>query len=206
MAHMALGKTSAPASPESLLPPYTTQQANGSWTILPLPTRCSKLWARYKRSARKTWKKFGHIDAKTVDEAASILRTGKATVFSGRSDMLDTIRLEILPTYPAVVVNLKSIPGNGLYQGRRWRAENRRSDQIGGYCQNGATNYRVRRCNSERGSYSTGFLEASNALSKRFNCNAFAAVLHTASRKPIITTESRTRVWICNFRYLAVSS
>jgi xanthine dehydrogenase YagS FAD-binding subunit len=58
----------------------------------------------------KTWKKFAHIDAKTVDEAASILRTGKATVISGGTDMLGAMRFEILPTYPEVVVNLKGIP------------------------------------------------------------------------------------------------
>ena len=58
----------------------------------------------------KTWKKFAHIDAKTVDEAASILKQGNATVISGGTDMLGAMRFEILPTYPEVVVNLKSIP------------------------------------------------------------------------------------------------
>ena len=59
----------------------------------------------------KTLKKFAHIDATTVDEAASILRTGNATAISGGTDMLGAMRFEILPTYPEVVVNLKSIPG-----------------------------------------------------------------------------------------------
>ena len=58
----------------------------------------------------KTWKKFAHIDAKTVDEAASILGTGKAAAISGGTDMLGAMRFEILPDYPEVVVNLKSIP------------------------------------------------------------------------------------------------
>jgi xanthine dehydrogenase YagS FAD-binding subunit len=58
----------------------------------------------------KTWKKFAHIDAKSVEEAASILRAGNATVISGGTDMLGAMRFEILPTYPEVVVNLKSIP------------------------------------------------------------------------------------------------
>jgi xanthine dehydrogenase YagS FAD-binding subunit len=58
----------------------------------------------------KTWKKFAHIDAKTVDEAASILRKGNAAAISGGTDMLGAMRFEILPTYPEVVVNLKSIP------------------------------------------------------------------------------------------------
>jgi xanthine dehydrogenase YagS FAD-binding subunit len=58
----------------------------------------------------KTWKKFAHIDAKTVDEAASLLREGNAAAISGGTDMLGAMRFEILPTYPEVVVNLKSIP------------------------------------------------------------------------------------------------
>jgi xanthine dehydrogenase YagS FAD-binding subunit len=59
----------------------------------------------------KTWKKFAHINAKSVDEAASILRAGKAVVLSGGTDILGAMRFEILPNYPEVVVNLKSIPG-----------------------------------------------------------------------------------------------
>jgi xanthine dehydrogenase YagS FAD-binding subunit len=59
----------------------------------------------------KTWKRFAHINAKTVDEAASVLRTGKAAVMSGGTDLLGAMRFEILPGYPEVIVNLKSIPG-----------------------------------------------------------------------------------------------
>jgi xanthine dehydrogenase YagS FAD-binding subunit len=59
----------------------------------------------------KTWKKFAHVDAKTVEEAASILRMGNAAVISGGTDLLGTMRFEILPDYPEVVVNLKTIPG-----------------------------------------------------------------------------------------------
>jgi xanthine dehydrogenase YagS FAD-binding subunit len=59
----------------------------------------------------KTIKKFAHVNAKTVDEAASILRAGKASVLSGGTDLLGAMRFEILPNYPEVVVNLKSIPG-----------------------------------------------------------------------------------------------
>jgi xanthine dehydrogenase YagS FAD-binding subunit len=59
----------------------------------------------------KTIKKFAHVNAKTVDEAAAILRTGKAAVLSGGTDLLGTMRFEILPNYPEAVVNLKSIPG-----------------------------------------------------------------------------------------------
>jgi xanthine dehydrogenase YagS FAD-binding subunit len=59
----------------------------------------------------KTIKKFTHIDAKNVDEAAAILRAGKARVLSGGTDLLGAMRFEILPEYPEVVVNLKTIPG-----------------------------------------------------------------------------------------------
>jgi xanthine dehydrogenase YagS FAD-binding subunit len=59
----------------------------------------------------KTWKKFAHVDAKTVDEAASILRSGKAALISGGTDILGTMRFEILPTYPEIMVNLKTVPG-----------------------------------------------------------------------------------------------
>jgi xanthine dehydrogenase YagS FAD-binding subunit len=59
----------------------------------------------------KTWKKFAHVNAKTIDEAASFLRAGHASVISGGTDLLGAMRFEILPTYPEVVVNLKTIPG-----------------------------------------------------------------------------------------------
>jgi len=59
----------------------------------------------------KTWKKFAHVDAHTIDEASSILRGGKAAAMSGGTDLLGTMRFEILPEYPEVVVNLKTISG-----------------------------------------------------------------------------------------------
>jgi xanthine dehydrogenase YagS FAD-binding subunit len=59
----------------------------------------------------KTWKRFEHVNAKTVDEAASVLKSGKAAVIAGGTDILGTLRFEILPDYPEVLVNIKSIPG-----------------------------------------------------------------------------------------------
>lgn len=59
----------------------------------------------------KTWRKFAHVDAKTIEEAASILRGGNAAVISGGTDLLGGMRFEILPNYPEVLVNLKTIPG-----------------------------------------------------------------------------------------------
>lgn len=51
------------------------------------------------------------MNARTVDEAASILKTGKAAVIAGGTDILGALRFEILPDYPEVLINLKGIPG-----------------------------------------------------------------------------------------------
>jgi xanthine dehydrogenase YagS FAD-binding subunit len=59
----------------------------------------------------KTWKKFAHVNAKSIDEASSILQGGKAALISGGTDLLGTLRFEILPNYPEVLVNLKTVPG-----------------------------------------------------------------------------------------------
>jgi xanthine dehydrogenase YagS FAD-binding subunit len=59
----------------------------------------------------KTWRKFAHVNAKTIEEAASLLRGGNAAVISGGTDLLGRMRFEILPNYPEVLVNLKTIPG-----------------------------------------------------------------------------------------------
>lgn len=60
----------------------------------------------------KTWKKFAHVNAKSVDDAASVLEEAEnASIIAGGTDILGTMRFEILPDYPEVLVNLKSIPG-----------------------------------------------------------------------------------------------
>jgi xanthine dehydrogenase YagS FAD-binding subunit len=59
----------------------------------------------------KTLRKFSHINAKSADEAASALRRGDTVIMAGGTDLLGTMRFEILQTYPHVVVNLKTIPG-----------------------------------------------------------------------------------------------
>ncbi|MGD9157976.1 MAG: FAD binding domain-containing protein [Desulfobacteraceae bacterium] len=59
----------------------------------------------------KTWKRFEHVNAKTVEEAASVLKSGNASVTAGGTDILGTMRFEILPDYPEILVNLKSIAG-----------------------------------------------------------------------------------------------
>ena len=59
----------------------------------------------------KTIKKFKHVDAGSIDEAASILKSGNASATAGGTDILGAMRFEILPDYPEVLVNLKSIAG-----------------------------------------------------------------------------------------------
>jgi xanthine dehydrogenase YagS FAD-binding subunit len=59
----------------------------------------------------KTLKKFAHINAKTLNEAVAALSKGHVSIMAGGTDLLGTMRFEILPTYPDAVVNLKSIPG-----------------------------------------------------------------------------------------------
>ncbi|NLV31982.1 MAG: molybdopterin dehydrogenase [Acidobacteria bacterium] len=59
----------------------------------------------------KTWKRFAHIDADSVGQAADFLRRGNAALLAGGTDLLGRLRFEILPDYPEVVVNLKTVPG-----------------------------------------------------------------------------------------------
>jgi xanthine dehydrogenase YagS FAD-binding subunit len=58
----------------------------------------------------KTIKRFEHINAKSVDEAAAILKDGRASIIAGGTDILGAMRFEVLPDYPEILVNLKSIP------------------------------------------------------------------------------------------------
>jgi len=59
----------------------------------------------------KTLGRFVHLDARTVEEASSALRGGRSAAIAGGSDLIGTLRFEILPEYPETIVNLKTIPG-----------------------------------------------------------------------------------------------
>jgi hypothetical protein len=61
----------------------------------------------------KTLRKFKHINAKTTDEAVSALRQygDKACVIAGGTDLIGTMRFEVLHEYPEALINLKTIPG-----------------------------------------------------------------------------------------------
>ncbi len=58
-------------------------------------------------------RRFNHIDVETVDAAASILAEydGKAKLIAGGTDLLDTLKNEVVPDYPEVLINLKTISG-----------------------------------------------------------------------------------------------
>jgi NADPH-dependent glutamate synthase beta subunit-like oxidoreductase len=57
--------------------------------------------------------RFKHINARTLEEAASILKQnrGKARVISGGTDLVGEMKDNILPDGPGVIVNIKSVPG-----------------------------------------------------------------------------------------------
>ena len=58
-------------------------------------------------------RKSTHVNAPTVEKAVSVLREskGRAKVIAGGTDLLGQMKDEILPEYPEVVVNIKTIPG-----------------------------------------------------------------------------------------------
>lgn len=63
-------------------------------------------------------KKFVHINAATVDDAVSVLAEygDRASVIAGGTDLLGVMKDRILPQYPEVVLNIKTIPGLGYVQ------------------------------------------------------------------------------------------
>lgn len=60
-------------------------------------------------------KPFNHFDAGSVDDALKLLKeyNGRAMVTAGGTDLLGTLKSEILPNYPQAVINLKTIPAMG---------------------------------------------------------------------------------------------
>jgi NADPH-dependent glutamate synthase beta subunit-like oxidoreductase/CO/xanthine dehydrogenase FAD-binding subunit len=56
-------------------------------------------------------KPFEHIDAKTVDEAVRLLKEYESKLIAGGTDLLGVLKDRVLPTYPELLVNIKSIPG-----------------------------------------------------------------------------------------------
>ncbi len=58
-------------------------------------------------------KRFRYVDAKTLDEAAAVLRhyNGDARIIAGGTDLLGQLKNRIHPSYPSVLVDIKSISG-----------------------------------------------------------------------------------------------
>lgn len=56
-------------------------------------------------------KPFKHINARTVNEAVVALGSGKTDIIAGGTDLLGTLKDNILPDYPSAVVNIKTVPG-----------------------------------------------------------------------------------------------
>ena len=56
-------------------------------------------------------KAFNHTNAKTLAEAKTALAGGKATLIAGGTDLIGSLKDNILPTYPATLINIKTIPG-----------------------------------------------------------------------------------------------
>lgn len=56
-------------------------------------------------------KAFDHVNAKTLAEARTALAGGKSTLIAGGTDLIGGLKDNILPTYPAVLINIKTIPG-----------------------------------------------------------------------------------------------
>jgi xanthine dehydrogenase YagS FAD-binding subunit len=56
---------------------------------------------------------FKHFNVTSVDEALSLLREyqGRAKLLAGGTDLLGSLKGDILPDYPEALINIKTIPG-----------------------------------------------------------------------------------------------
>ncbi|MDR1015563.1 MAG: FAD binding domain-containing protein [Coriobacteriales bacterium] len=52
---------------------------------------------------------FTHIDASSINEASSLIAGGSSMLIAGGTDLLGTLKDEILPQYPQQIVNLKTV-------------------------------------------------------------------------------------------------
>ena len=56
-------------------------------------------------------KAFNHTNATTLAEASTALAAGRATLLAGGTDLLGSLKDNILSAYPATLINIKTIPG-----------------------------------------------------------------------------------------------
>lgn len=62
-------------------------------------------------------KHFKHMQASSAEEAAKQAKGGTSALLAGGTDLLGTLKDEILPTYPETVVDLKTIEGlDGIFE------------------------------------------------------------------------------------------
>ncbi|NLA73914.1 MAG: molybdopterin dehydrogenase [Deltaproteobacteria bacterium] len=54
---------------------------------------------------------FNHVNATSLAEIKTALADGKTTIIAGGTDLLGTLKDNILRDYPATLINIKSIPG-----------------------------------------------------------------------------------------------
>jgi xanthine dehydrogenase YagS FAD-binding subunit len=54
---------------------------------------------------------FNHTNAKSLAEVRTALSGGKTIIIAGGTDLLGTLKDDILPAYPSTVINLKTVPG-----------------------------------------------------------------------------------------------
>ena len=56
-------------------------------------------------------KAFNHVNATSLAEVKTALADGKTNIIAGGTDLLGTLKDNILPTYPSTVINIKTVPG-----------------------------------------------------------------------------------------------
>ena len=74
-------------------------------------------------------KHYKHQQASSAKEAASSAASGTAALIAGGTDLLGTLKDEILPTYPDTVIDLKTIPDMDAIVERRRRGAYRRAGE-----------------------------------------------------------------------------
>ena len=56
-------------------------------------------------------KPFNHTNATSLAEIKTALATGKTNLIAGGTDLLGTLKDNILPMYPTTLINIKTVPG-----------------------------------------------------------------------------------------------
>src|SRR5690606_37987091 len=78
------------------------------------PFKWDKSFRQFECQCRRySMRSFTHVNAETIEEAQHLLvkHKGTAVVNAGGTDLLGIMKDEILPHYPKVVINIKTISG-----------------------------------------------------------------------------------------------